>query len=358
MTNLDRVTATGRQVASDFSEKNVTLMAAGIAYNAFISLAPILLLLLIVVNVVGGGLEDRIIDVASGSLPRPIFNVIEQVFQGDSAATGASFIGLVVLVWGSLKIFRSLDTAFSEIYDSEAENSLTDQLKDGIVVLGGLTFAIIATVAVSAVFSAFSNTVPYLGLLTPLVLVGGLILAFFPMYYLFPDVELDWKHVLPGTVFAAVGWAALQALFQVYLTFKGGGSASLFGGVIVIITWLYFSGLVLLLGAVINAIIGEHAAPVSGTADRSATSRPVERETSLTSDELAEYLRSLREELTGRYEGMRPTGEYAADRLPKPKGNVELVEQSSETDDESEWTVTLRWHASEDTDDVPIATEK
>ncbi|GAA0252151.1 YihY/virulence factor BrkB family protein [Haladaptatus pallidirubidus] len=357
MTSLDGVVTTGKRVASDFSEKNVTLLAAGIAYNAFVSLVPILLLLLLVATVVGGGLENRIIDVANSSLPKPIANVIAQVFEGGTAATGASFIGLVVLVWGSLKIFRGLDTAFSEIYDTESENSLTDQLKDAAVVLVGLTVAIIATVAASAVFSAFSDTIPYLGLLTPLVLVTGLIIAFFPMYYLFPDAELDWKQVIPGTVFAAVGWAGLQALFQVYLTFKGDGSASLFGGVIVVITWLYFSGLVLLLGAVINSVIGGHTASVPGTTDGSTTNDHVEREASLSRDELATYLRSLREELTGRYEGMRPSETGDADRLPKPTGKIELVERPSFSDHESEWTVTLRWQTDEDTAE-PVATEK
>ncbi|WP_266076288.1 YihY/virulence factor BrkB family protein [Haladaptatus caseinilyticus] len=345
MVTFADATATGKQVVSDFSEKNVTLMAAGIAYNAFISLVPILLLLLLVVTVVGGGLEDRLLAVAEGSLPGPIANVIEQVFRGESAATGASFIGFVVLLWGSLKIFRGLDTAFSEIYDTEGANSFTDQVRDGLVVLVGLTVAIVATVGVSAVFSAFSDTVPFLGFVTPLVLVAGLILAFFPMYYVFPDADLDWRQAVPGTVFAAVGWAVLQALFQVYLTFKGGGSASFFGSVVVVITWLYFSGLVLLLGAVINSVVGEYSPTVSGTAGQDAASGNVQRETSLSGKEFAKYLRSLREELTGRYEGMRPISDDA-ERLPQPTGEVEVVERSVSTGDGEEWSVTLRWGTS------------
>ncbi|ODR80762.1 hypothetical protein BG842_10685 [Haladaptatus sp. W1] len=69
MVTIDGVTETGKRVVSDFSEKNVTLMAAGIAYNAFVSLAPVLLLLLIVVGIVGGGLEDRILEIAGGRFP-------------------------------------------------------------------------------------------------------------------------------------------------------------------------------------------------------------------------------------------------------------------------------------------------
>ncbi|MFH5798259.1 YhjD/YihY/BrkB family envelope integrity protein [Haladaptatus sp. CMAA 1911] len=337
MVSLGGMTGTGKRVASEFSEKNVTLMAAGIAYNAFVSLAPILLLLLIVVGVVGGGLEDRILELAGGSLPGPIADVIRRVFQSNASAGGASLIGLVVLVWGSLKIFRGLDTAFSEIYDTETGNSFLDQVKDALVVLVALTVAIVATVAVSAVFSAFADTVPYLGFVTPLVLVAGLVLAFFPMYYVFPDAELEWRQVLPGTVFAAVGWAALQALFQVYLTSKGDSSASLFGGVIVVVTWLYFSGLVLLLGAVINAVLGGYSGADEEVKDGT------EREASLTRDELAVYLRDLREGVTGRYERMRPAATDDRKEFTRPTGHIDVTEGEVSTDDGTERFVTLRW---------------
>ncbi len=356
MVTLGGVTGIGKRVASDFSEKNVTLMAAGIAYNAFVSLAPILLLLLIVVTVVGGGLEDQIQQIATSSLPKPIANVVVQVFQSKASATGASLIGLVVLVWGSLKIFRGLDTAFSEIYDTDAQNSFVDQVRDGLVVLVGLAVAIIATVLVSIAFSAFSDTVPFIGFLTPLVLVAGLILAFFPMYYVFPDADLKWREVVPGTVFAAVGWAVLQALFQVYLASKGNSSTSLFGGVIVIVTWLYFSGLVLLLGAVINAVIGGYS-DVARDPDE-VEGGTTDREASLTRDELAAYLRDLREGVTGRYEGMRPAAGGDRTAFSRPAGRIDLTEGEVHTDDGTERFVTLRWRVpSDETDDESMTPE-
>lgn len=154
-----------------------------------------------------------------------------------------------------------------------------------------------------------------IGFLTPLVLVGGLVIAFFPMYYRFPDADLHWKHVLPGVLFAAVGWAVFQSLFQVYLAATGGGSENFFGSVIVIVTWLYFSGLILLLGAIINAVLGGYASDKPGGIGQGATEDGMTHATGdetkyegvLTHEESAAYLKALREDLTGRYEDMRPT---------------------------------------------------
>jgi membrane protein len=354
MVGLSAIPGIGKRVYAEFSEKNVTFMAAGIAYNAFVSLAPMLLLLLFVISVFGGGLEDRIATVAGSWLPGPIANVVQQIFQGESSVAGASFVGLVVLIWGSLKIFRGLDTAFSEIYETEASNSIVDQLKDGLVVLVALAVAIVSTVGVTAVFAEFSDTIPFVGYLTPLVLVVGLAVAFYPMFYRFPDTKVGMDDVLPGVVFAAVGWAALQGLFQVYLTFQDPGSGSFFGSVIVVVTYLYFSGLVLLLGAVINAVVGDHSSGTPGGIGQGATSFETEREESLDRDELAAYLRDLRRELGGRYDGMRPASESVRAReneRPRPDGDVELVEHSRIDGDEREWTVTLRWRTAGEADE-------
>ena len=339
MNAVSTVKRTGKRVFSDFSEKNVTLMAGGIAYNAFVSLAPALILLLFVISALGGGLETRVIEIAGQWLPTPIANVVKQIFQGDSSAAGASVVGVIVLVWGTLKIFRSLDTAFSEIYETEDENSFVDQVKDGVVVLVALVVAVLATVGVTVAFSAFSDTIPLIGLLTPLVLVVGLAVAFLPMYYRFPDADLGVKDVVPGVLFAAVGWAVLQGLFQVYLAFKDPTSGGFFGGIIVVVTYLYFSGLVLLLGAVVNAVLGGHSSGAPGGVGRGAANTDSR---SLGGDELAVYLSELRERLTGRYEGMRPTTD-GADDPPRPADEVEVVERTTSGDGGTERTVTLRW---------------
>jgi len=296
------------RVASDLVDKNVTFMAAGIAYNALVSLAPLVILLLFVVSAVGGGLEARLIDTATASLPGPIARVVTDIAAAETAVSGASVVGVIVLLWGTLKIFRGLDTAFSEIYETGAENSIRDQLVDAGVVFAVLVVAIVATAGITVLFSALSDTVPFLGLATPLVLIVGLVAAFLPMYRRFPDANLGWREALPGAVVGAVGWAALQGLFRVYLVFDGDGSGGFFGGVIVVITWLYFSGLVLLLGAVFNAVVGGHSTGQPGGVGAGVARRATRTELneSLERTELSSYLRDLRARVTGRYEELEP----------------------------------------------------
>jgi membrane protein len=188
----------------------------------------------------------------------------------------------------------------------------------------------------------------------------GLVVAFTPMYYRFPDTELGWRDVLPGTVVAALGWAALQGLFQVYLLFKSGGSEGFFGGVVVVVTWLYFSGLVLLVGAVLNAVVSGHASGAAGGVGRGAADGDAvetRSERSLRRAELAAYLGALREQLTGCDTATGTTGTGQPDgsdgsdptapthRENAPPEEVEVVEATRAEADGGgrERTVTLRW---------------
>ncbi|WP_277541653.1 YihY/virulence factor BrkB family protein [Haloarcula laminariae] len=336
----------GKRIASDVSEKNVSFMAAALAYHAFISLAPMLLLVFLVLTTVGTGLEERIAAIAGTWLPGPIADVVTQLLRGNADGTGASIIGLVVLLWGTLKIFRGLDTAFSEIYETVDTNTLVDKFRDGLVVFFALVLALVAMVASSVVLGGLVEQVPYSQVLTPVALIAGLVVAFYPIYYVFPDVDVGVRDVLPGVVVAAVGWGALQGLFQLYLSVADPSSGSFFGGVIVVVTYLYFSALVLLLGAVVNAVVGGHSLGGPGGVGRTEAHFETERTESFDRAALVAYLADLRTELLADRGSPRRT--ELVGRRPKPTGPVELLEQSSTEGDENQWLVTLRWQFSDD----------
>ncbi|MGM0389261.1 YhjD/YihY/BrkB family envelope integrity protein [Natrinema limicola] len=257
--NAREVVPFAKSVVTGIQEKNVTFMAASIAYQAFVSLIPLLVLLFFLVSFVGNeGLATQVSSMTEGVLPESGQVILEQGIEGSTGSVGTSIIGLIALVWGSLKIFRGLDTAFSEIYTSTAENSLIDQVRDGAVVFGAIIVALIAAAATTVVFAFFPDSL-FIGLLNPLLLVIGLMIAFLPMFYFFPDIDLSIREVLPGVIVAAVGWAALQSLFQVYVAMSSSSdSAGPIGAILLLLTWLYFGGLILLVGAVVNATHSGH----------------------------------------------------------------------------------------------------
>jgi len=91
---------------------------------------------------------------------------------------------------------------------------------------------------------------------------GMLIVAMAVVYYYAPDVEQQWKWITPGAVFAVLATIVVSLGFSVYVSKFGSYNKTYgsIGAVIVFLTWLYLTGLCLLIGGEINAVV-EHAAP-------------------------------------------------------------------------------------------------
>jgi len=244
-------------VVARVRDDDVPFMAGSIAYNAFVSLFPLLVLLFIAVAIVGDEqLAGRVVELTEGVFPRSVQELLRDTISDRDGvgSAGASVIGFVTLVWGSLKIFRGLDKAFSDIYRTGDENTLLDQLRDGLVVLAALGIGVVGMTGAMLAFGAYEGPLPRVVSLA--VLVVGLALAFLPMYRFFPDAELGWVEAVPGALLAAVGWLVLQFLFRRYVQFSSkGDSSGLVGAVLLLLLWLYLAGLVLLLAAEINAVL-------------------------------------------------------------------------------------------------------
>ena len=69
-------------------------------------------------------------------------------------------------------------------------------------------------------------------------------------------VELDLPRVLPGVLVAAVGWVGLEWVFNLYVEFSSKPDVfGLLGSLVLLVTWLYLGGLILLVGAAVNATL-------------------------------------------------------------------------------------------------------
>ncbi|RDI72467.1 YhjD/YihY/BrkB family envelope integrity protein [Halopelagius longus] len=263
---VSRAVAVARAIVHETRAEKLPFMAGSIAYHAFVSLLPLFVLLLVVVSAVGDqSLYESVVAAAGAVLTEGARDEFVSELTDAARSTSVSLFGGIVLLWGTLRIFRGLDTAFSSIYESGAENSFLDQLADGLLVLFSFGAAVLVGSTVGdAVAGVVAGAGPFEWVLARLFGILGLALAFYPMYYVFPDADVGVLEVLPGTLVAAVGLAAFESLFRVYLAVSTTApNSSAITGVLVFLTWLYFSGFVILLGAVVNAVLSNRSHDVN-----------------------------------------------------------------------------------------------
>lgn len=114
--------------------------------------------------------------------------------------------------------------------------------------------------------------VPF-GFFTPLFLIAGLTLVFLPMYYFLPDIEIiSVRQALPGAFLAATGWSILHTLFGLYASNAAQYDAyGVVGAIMLLVTWLYLGGIVIILGALLNYVLmdRENELPDEEASDRS-----------------------------------------------------------------------------------------
>ena len=249
-------TSTLRSVVRLARDRNLTFLAAGIAYYAFVSIIPLLLLTVAVATFVGGeAFAERVAELLRQQLSASGQDTVIDTLTDTAGRGVASVVGFIALAWSGLKFFRGLDQAFDEVYRDEVETTMLEQIRNGLVVALGVLLAIVLVVAVGVVLSVLQVQIPFANLLGMLALLVVLTLAFLPIYYVLPPTDVSLAEVLPGAVLAAVGWVVLQFAFRIYATNAGTyGAYGIIGAILLFVTWLYFASIVVLLGAAVNAV--------------------------------------------------------------------------------------------------------
>jgi len=244
--------------------EETSFLAAGIAYYVFVSLVPASMLLFALASLVGGeALATAVLD-AFGEILSPVGRrFVRESLLGSDGRVSATFVGLAVLAWSSLKVFRGIDIAFSQIHSVDPPTSFLGRVRDAIVALGGVGAGIAAVVAAGIVLDR--SGIALVGVFGTLALVAVVAVALFPLYYLLPKRAASPMLALPGAVVAAASWTLLGTLFRVYAEFAGAGDVyGALGVVLLLVTWFYVGSLVLLVGAALNAVLA-HGADETGT---------------------------------------------------------------------------------------------
>jgi len=232
-------------------EEEIRYPAAALAYYAFVSFVPLLLLVFAVVG------ERFALDL-SRTVPRlltpEVRRLVDRSLTTASGRTGAGALGVLVLVWSGANVVGDVRTVVARV-EGSVGRSLRDRVRDATAVLGGFGMAILAIVTISTLFE-FPATDPLFGILGFLVLWTALAVAFLPLYRVPSERVTSTRGALPGAVVASLGWTVLHtavrfyalhaALYAVY------GALS---GVIILLTSLYLAAAVVLTGIVVNAMV-------------------------------------------------------------------------------------------------------
>ena len=250
---------------------DVTGLGSQLAFFFLLSLFPLLIFIMTLLpflNLNQAEIFLLIRDYAPASVSTLIEDTLSDVLKNRNG--GLLSIGILATVWSASKGMNALTKALNRSYFTEESRSFV--VARGMSVV--FTIMLIAVLVVALILPVFGQQIgmlvfSYLGLEEGFsILWGSLrwvippVLIFFVfslVYWLVPDLKIRFKSVLPGSLFATIGWILTSLAFSYYVSNFGNYSSTYgsIGAIIVLMMWLYISAIILMLGGQLNAVMTE-----------------------------------------------------------------------------------------------------
>jgi membrane protein len=264
------------RVWHDLQNENLLNEAAALSYYFIFSLFPAFLFMVALLGLlpiphVMGRLMHYMHEVLPPDAASVVSKTVLEVVRGSNH--GLVSIGAVLALWSASSAMMSMMSALNVAYEVEDSRPWWRRRLTAVV----LTIAFSVFLILSLVLMMFGPTIgqfiarPF-GLSDFAVTVWNavsvpialllMLTAIALVYFLAPDVEQRWHWVTPGSVVAVTLWLGMSFALRFYVEHFANYNATYgsIGGIILLLLWLYLTGVVLLLGAEVNSEIEQAAA--------------------------------------------------------------------------------------------------
>jgi membrane protein len=260
------------------NEDHVMAFAGNLTYKGLFAIFPFFTFLLSLLGLFNAtDLVNTMVDKLSGVAPQSATKFIEGQLlsitqsQAESAFTVGAIISILLALWGISGAFRSVMEAMNVMYEVEEDRpfwkvyglSIFMSLAVIVLLVGSLVLVIFGEsigvrvadlVGLGSVFATIWSIVQW-----PVVALVVLF-AFALIYYFAPAAKQRFRWISPGSILAFVFWLIFSLLFSLYADMAGSYNETYgsLAGVIILMLYVYYSALIMLVGAEINQVIEWH----------------------------------------------------------------------------------------------------
>ncbi|MEX3747745.1 MULTISPECIES: YihY/virulence factor BrkB family protein [Lysinibacillus] len=252
----------------------VSALAAQLAYFFLLSFFPLLIVLVTLLPYLNFD-TTQVYAFLVNVMPDEVYRLIEDTLNEILTIRNSSLLSIGVLgtIWSASKGVNALIRALNKAYDTETRGSIIDR---GLSLV--FTIAFVIVIAVALLLPVFGQQIGHflfsivgieeqfeivwerLRWSMPLLLIFIVLMG---IYWVVPNTSPRLKliGVWPGALFSTLAWLAVTYVFSFYISNFANYSATYgsIGGVIILMLWLYFTGIILIFGGILNATMQKKA---------------------------------------------------------------------------------------------------
>jgi len=265
-----------------FNDDNLVSRAAELGFYFVFALFPMLISASALVGLVAKsatGLYAKLLAYLAVVVPHEAFGLVLDTFNQTTAQStpGKITFGFVAAIWSASVGFSAIQDTLNTVY--KVKETRPYWKARGQAMLVTVPLSLIVTLTLGCLFAGtwLSHAVrrwvpnPHAGLVYGVIIhlffdlatLALLALLFAVIYYFAPDIKNKlWRWLTPGAAIGIGCWFVASIGLRVYLYYFNSYALTYgsLGAVIILLTWFYLTGLMLLLGAEINSTIEAAAA--------------------------------------------------------------------------------------------------
>jgi YihY family inner membrane protein len=281
----------GKKFLNDWS----LVFGSVLAYTLLIALLPLLVTAFGIFGLVfkdNSGARETVVNAIINSLPDnstkagvlEVTNIAADNLQNN--AGGILAIGIIFSLWGGSRLFVAMDQVFTIIYRT-TERSF---IKQNLIAIGMLIIFIIFMIfifIIAGIPAFVINALPNKDGAQFGIFVAGICISIFLgfiffllIYLIVPNKKMKGRHIWCGALLGAILLDVFIVLFPLYIRRFMNSFIGLIGFAVILITFFYYFGLIIIIGAQINAYFFERIQPLPdglGTFVSQASERLVKR---------------------------------------------------------------------------------
>ena len=280
-------------------EDKITKMSGSLAYYTVFSMAPLLVMIISLCGIFLGreAVEGKIVAQLSGFVGVDTAMQLQQIIKNASLAgksTMAAIIGGITLLIGATSVFAEIQDSINTIWGLKPKpkrgwlKMIQNRLLSFSVIIS-LGFLLLVSLGVTAIIDGFSErlrshfpdvTVVVFYILNIIITLVVITLIFGVIFKVLPDAKIKWKDVLAGAVATSLLFMLGKFGISFYISKSNVGSTyGTAGSLVVLLLWVYYSSIILYLGAEFTKAFAIKYGSAIHPNDYAVTTKTVEVET-------------------------------------------------------------------------------